>query len=262
MRWKLRRDRTRATFKLGHVNLVLFEAAETTRPLPRADPRAIHILDVLRRRVGDRLEVGVVDGPRGDATVTAIGPAAIELEYIWSTEPPPLPEITLLVGVPRPQTARKILQEATTLGVREIHFVLTERGEPNYIRSTLWQTGEWRRHVVAGAAQACDTRLPNVSFNATLSEQLGRLPAGGTRFALDNYEAAEHLAVAPWLGLPATIALGAERGWSAAERSTLRDQQFILVHLGTRVLRTETACVAALALLQARASPAVSSVSR
>ena len=47
-----------------------------------------------------------------------------------------------------------------------------------------------------------------------------------------------------------TLALGPERGWSAAERNLLRSQGFTLVHLGTRVLRVETAVVAAVTLVR------------
>ena len=50
----------------------------------------------------------------------------------------------------------------------------------------------------------------------------------------------------------ATLALGAERGWSAAERELLLQQGFLFVHLGERVLRTETACIAAITLLKAK----------
>ena len=50
----------------------------------------------------------------------------------------------------------------------------------------------------------------------------------------------------------AVLALGADRGWSGAERDLLRQNSFTLVHLGKRVLRTETACCAAITLLKAK----------
>jgi RsmE family RNA methyltransferase len=53
------------------------------------------------------------------------------------------------------------------------------------------------------------------------------------------------------LRFPLALAFGPERGWSAGERQLLRAQGFELAHLGTRVLRTETAVVAALALAKA-----------
>jgi RsmE family RNA methyltransferase len=100
----------------------------------------------------------------------------------------------LLIGLPRPQTARKILQEATALGVSALHFVTTERGEPSYADSTLWSSGEWRRHLLTGAAQAFCTRIPEVSFGRKLSDVIAGLPPLATRVALDNYEAPVSLA--------------------------------------------------------------------
>jgi RsmE family RNA methyltransferase len=54
------------------------------------------------------------------------------------------------------------------------------------------------------------------------------------------------------LGAPLVLAFGPERGWSAAERDLLRAQHFAFAHLGTRVLRSETAVIAALAVVRSR----------
>ena len=240
------------------MNLVLFEPCELQAPLPAADPRAQHILKVLRRAPGDTFVAGLVDGPLGTATLLAADPRALTLAFSPAQEPPPLPPVTLLAGLPRPQTARDLLRDATTLGVAGIHFVTTERADPNYAASTLWTSGEWRRHVLAGAAQACDTRLPEISWRHTLASALAALPAGGARLALDNYEATIPLAAAlpghPASSVlhPLALALGPERGWGPGDRDTLRAAGFTLCSLGPRVLRLETAVVAALALVHAR----------
>lgn len=232
------------------MNLILFEAAETLSPLPRSDPRAAHLLDVLRRGAGGVFDAGLLNGPRGKGTVVSIGESAIELSFAWGAEPPPLDPLSLVIGLPRPQTARKILQEAAALGVASLHFVLTEKGDRSYAQSTLWRSGEWRRHLITGAEQAFCTRLPQVTHGRLMSEVAEAGESSGMRIALDNYEAGRGLAAlvpAP----PVTIAIGPERGWSAAERDLLRARGFEMVHLGSRVLRTETACVAAVAIVKA-----------
>ncbi len=234
------------------MNLILFEPAETAVPLPRRDPRAAHILDVLRRRAGDTFDCGLVNGPRGKATLAAVGAEALVLTFAWEAPPPPPPDpITLLVGLPRPQTARDILRDTTALGVAALHFVATEKSEPSYAHSTLWTSGEWRRHLRDGAQQAFNTRLPAVTHGRTLLETLAALPSGGTRLALDNYESPQPFAAAN-VAAPVVLALGAERGWTARDREQLRAHGFTLAHLGPRVLRTETACTAALTLVRAR----------
>jgi RsmE family RNA methyltransferase len=236
------------------VNLILFEPAELAAPLPRTDQRAEHILKVLRRQIGDTFDVGLVDGPLGKGTLVATTDAALTLTFTWGHQPPPADPITLLLGLPRPQTARDILRDATTLGVGALHFVATERSDPNYAAATLWTSGEWRRHCLAGAAQAFATRLPAVTSDCSLATALAALPAAATRrLALDNYEATCPLSECHILGeTPVVLALGPERGWGPADRAALRAHGFTLVHLGTRVLRSETAVIAALTLVRAR----------
>lgn len=244
------------------MNLVLFEPSEIDAPLPLADPRARHITEVLHRREGDTFDAGLVNGPRGKATLASARPDALVLAFAWDTPPPPLPPTILLVGLPRPQTARDVLRDATTLGATCIHFATTERADPNYASSSLWTSGEWRRHCLAGAAQAFDTRIPEVTWNHTLASAIATftaLPADTARLALDNYEASAALATAAERPIakrqtptPAVLALGPERGWGPADRDTLRGAGFTLVHLGERVLRLETAIIAALAITRLR----------
>lgn len=238
------------------MNLVLFEPAELGAPLPRTDPRAAHILEVLRRREGESFDVGVVNGPRGKATLTALDANMLTLAFAWDESLPPLPPTILLIGLPRPQTARDILRDATTLGATQIHFVATERADRNYATSSLWTSGEWRRHCLAGAAQAFDTRIPEVTWTHTLSSALAAVSVADTRLALDNYEATTALRteiLTPKNQIPngTVLALGPERGWGPLDRETLRAAGFTLVHLGSRVLRVETAVIAALAITRA-----------
>ncbi len=239
------------------MNLILFEMDEIGRPLPRGDRRAGHLLDVLRRREGDTFDAGLINGPRGTGMLVAIGADALTLSFVWGDDSPGPDPITLIVGLPRPQTARDILRDATSLGVAAMHFVLTDKGEPGYAQSVLWGSGEWRRHLITGAEQAFDTRLPEVTHGRKLAEVIAALPVNSARLALDHYEATVALAHLPGEGEAANrqsqlvLAYGPERGWSDRERSVLRGAGFTLAHLGPRVLRTETAVSVSIALMKA-----------
>lgn len=234
------------------MNLVLFTSAEISAALPRTDPRARHLLGVLHRGVGDEFDAGIIGGPRGKGHIAAVRENEIELAFTWSAPPTTPDSLTLLIGLPRPQTARDILRDATTLGVSAIHFIATEKNEPSYAHSTLWRNGEWRRHLILGAEQACSTQIPEVTATHTLASALKLLPDDTSRLALDNYEAPRGLDEYGVLRhKPLVLALGPERGWGTRDREQLRAAGFELVHLGTRVLRLETAVVAALTLAKA-----------
>jgi RsmE family RNA methyltransferase len=231
------------------VNLLLLDAVTPTLRLAADDPRLEHVRGVLRARVGDTLCVGAVNGPRGEATVTASDAQGLALQVQWEEQaPPPPPALDLLIGLPRPATARKILTEAATLGVRSLRFVATAKTDPAYARSQLWQAGGWEPALRLGAEQAFTTRLPEVFAPEPLEAALARLAPSVSRLALDVYEADRRLGEALPTAPPVVLALGPERGWGAADRVALRAAGCELVHLGERVLRVETAVTVALAL--------------
>jgi 16S rRNA (uracil1498-N3)-methyltransferase len=235
------------------LNIILFEPEEVEHPLPRNDARAWHILNVLRLQPAGVFDAGLINGPRGKGVLVTLDEHSLVLSFAWEKTPPPLCPIHLLVGLPRPQTARDILRDVTTLGVASIHFICCDRGEPSYSSSNLWKSEEWRKCVINGATQAFCTLLPTVTPNEMLPDAIASLPRNASRIALDNYEASVSLAgFSPTSADSAAIAVGSERGWSPNERAILRNSGFTLAHLGPRVLRTETACIAAVTIIKAK----------
>lgn len=227
------------------MNIILFDDHEIGKPLPRTDARAVHILDVLRRQPGSSTDVGLVNGPRGKAILCEVTDEHVSLEFSWHETPSPLVPINLIIGLSRPQTCRKILQEATSLGVRRMFFVQTDRGETSYANSKLWTTGQWQRIVRAGVEQAFTTRIPEVHFDPPIEQTFDQVSAADALICLDNYEATNRLAPEIGNSQSITLALGSERGWTGRERDLFRQQGFTLASLGERPLRTETAVVAA-----------------
>ena len=117
--------------------------------LPSTDPRVRHLRVVLRIDVGDRFDVGVVNGPRGKASILSDdSDMGMHLRFTWETDIPQSLPIELLVGLPRPQAARRILRECTSLGVSRISFFQADKGEPSYRQSSLWSTGEWKHLLI------------------------------------------------------------------------------------------------------------------
>lgn len=236
------------------MNLILIDAAFEALRLEAGDPSAVHIREVLRAEIGTKVFFGVINGPRLRAEVTRLAEdGSVELLAIGA-EPAPAPlPIHLLVGLPRPHTAKRILFEAASLNVSTLNFVETERGEPSYAQSRLWTSGEWRERLRGGVAQSFGTNLPEVSVYPDLQTAISALPGAGLRLALDNYEATAPLhAMIPGEAGAAWLALGSERGWSPDERDCFRKNGWELAHLGPHVLRAETACTAAVAVAASR----------
>jgi len=235
------------------MNLILFDEPFDSILLPANDPRAKHILKVLRAKIGSHIYIGFEGSVRARAEITAItADGAIEISVIKTEMPPaPLP-ITILAGMTRPHTAGRILYEGTTLGVSGIHFFPSERGEPSYSDSSLWTTDKWRDRLRLGAEQGFTTYLPEIVHHHDLESAAEYFSNTPTRICLDNYESPISIGQAI---LPdskqCVIAIGSERGWSAKERITLTGKGWSMAHMGPNVLRTETAATAAIASIAA-----------
>ncbi len=223
------------------MNLMLLTANEARDGLAPSDPRARHLLKTVHANIGSTLHVGVRGERRGIATVLTTEPR-LTFGIRWETAPQaPLP-LEVLVGLPRPQSARKVLHDLASLGARKITFFKPAKGDPAYATSSLWSTEEWRELLDKGAEQACSALVPAVAHAPSLEAALAASPEGW-RVALDPYEAEGPLSGSAPRKEAATLAIGPERGWDGAERAALRAAGFELRHLGDRVLRVEAACL-------------------
>lgn len=234
------------------MNLVLITEPEVSAGLPLADARTVHLLGTVGLRVGQAFHVGLAGGLRGLATVTATTPA-LRFTVIWEKSVQARLPLTVLIGLPRPQTAKKVLHDLASLGAARLIFFEADKGDPGYVASSLWKDGEYREHLRKGTEQACSTLVPAVDRVASLAEALALATENGWRVALDPYEATGALGeAAPASARAGILAVGPERGWSEQERSLLRAHGFALQHLGDRILRVEAACLVGGALLLAQ----------
>lgn len=233
------------------MNLFLLEEAVEEIRWPSNDQKTVHIRKTLKAKDGDSLDFGVINGPRGKGTVKWIGDGGVKIVLQWNTlhESDLLP-ISLLVGLARPQTSRKVLHQAASLGLKEIIFFDADKGEPSYGKSSLWKN-EWKDLLVKGTEQAFSCHLPKFQ-KITGIENSNEFSKSSckVKIALDIYEAEVCLSsISLEKNASVQLAIGPERGWSAKERDWLRKQGFILCHMGQRVLRQETAFVAAVGCL-------------
>jgi 16S rRNA (uracil1498-N3)-methyltransferase len=211
-----------------------------------------HLLRVLRLRPG--AAVTLFNGRGGEylARIARIKRTEVmvsvgEHQPIERESPFPL---TLAQGVSRGERMDLVVQKATELGVSQLVPVLTER---SIVRLDEEQTGRksshWRAIAIAACEQCGRNRLPQVALPARLPEFLAA-PAEGTLRLLLSPSAARGIEDVPRPGTAATVLIGPEGGLSEAEQADAEAAGFMAVNLGPRVLRTETAAIAALTLLQ------------
>ena len=167
--------------------------------------------------------------------------------------------IRLLMGFPRPIQAGRILKDLTTLGIAELWFALSDLGEKSYAESTFFRNREFESHLVEGAEQAGNPRLPEVSCFWTIDRACGRLEEPskadgrpGSRLMFHPDPLNPTIAALPSLDLPVTLAIGSERGWTERELSLLGSRGFVACYLGDRILKTETAALAAVSIALSR----------
>ena len=96
------------------------------------------------------------------------------------------------------------------------------------------------------------TGVSEVSFCASVGEAIAALSPEGERIVLDNKRVGEPLSTMTIAGRPVVLAIGGERGFSDRERDLFEEHGFRFATLGRRILRTETAVSAGLAVLLGR----------
>jgi RsmE family RNA methyltransferase len=236
------------------MNMMLLRPDELGRPLPLSDPRTRHVLKVLKKSPGDSLLAGLEGRSSGTALILGLDAEGMRLTYSPSPEPPePLRPLRLILGFPRPIQARRILKDLCSLGLERIVLCASDLGEASYRQSDFYSREEWRDALREGAAQAANPLMPEVYTAGSIEEGIGLSGGAGMRIALDNQTGVRPLSsFDPVRPAGALLAVGSERGWSDRERAALARAGFASAGLGPRVLRTETACLAASAICLAR----------
>ena len=224
--------------------------------LPR--DTAAHLAKVLRTRVGDEIVLfngdgrefpGAIESLRGARVSASIGAArAIDRESSCA--------ITLLQCVPRGDRMDFIVQKATELGVARIVPLLSQR---SVVRLDHGQAeskqAHWRGVAISACEQCGRNRLPHIEAAQPLLNYLGSIaPAAASapaplRLVLDpgpsDAKAGQRVHAAE-------IAIGPEGGFAPEELEAFQLSSFSRLTLGPRILRTETAAIAAVIMLQAR----------
>ncbi len=226
-----------------------------------AQGTASHLAKVLRARDGDELILfngdgrefhGVIDSVRASRVLAAVGNGGpVDRESPF--------QVTLVQCVPRGDRMDFIVQKATELGVSRIVPILSQRSVVRLdARQAESKTAHWRAVAVSACEQCGRNRLPAIDAARPLLDYLGEsVPGDGLRLVLEpdggshqrELNGAEDNEISMH---SAEIAIGPEGGFGSDELEAFRVAGFSRMGLGPRILRTETAAIAALVWLQTR----------
>jgi 16S rRNA (uracil1498-N3)-methyltransferase len=228
---------------------------------------ASHVTRVLRLRIGDELALFNGQGGEFAAQIDKVHGATVTVavgEHRAGERESPL-SLTLAQGISRGERMDFVVQKATELGVTQLVPLLTER---SVVRLDAQQAhrkvNHWHAIAIAACEQSGRNRLPEVMAPATLRDFLrtgarapaaaagdrGTVPAAQPVRLLLSPDGALGITDVPRPVASVTVLIGPEGGLAQDEEQAARAAGFTAVRLGPRVLRTETAALAAVTLLQ------------
>ena len=175
------------------------------------------------------------------------------LQCRWARRAPPRPAVDLLLALPRPKVMKRLWAQLAALGVGRVWLTNAERVERNYFDSHVLEEAGYAPLLREGLQQARATHLPEVAVHRRLKplveDEWSVAEPGRVRLLADPAARTRlHEACARSNARRVLLAVGPEGGWTPYERRLFARAGFVPVGLGPRRLRTDTACVALVAL--------------
>ena len=220
------------------------------------DPLFSHLSKSLRIREGETIWVGDEHRVRYHVRVNRLASHSLQASILETVAGPPTSQapIVLAQAILKGDRMNWVIQKATELGVTAIIPLLTARviARPpaSRIRTTLER---WQRIALDAAQQSEQWEFPRVTQPMALPELFRHVPDAVLRCALLERTAERSLGAPPidhtFKGT-IVLAVGPEGGWTPEEMQELLTQRFQAVSLGKSILRSETAPLVALSILQ------------
>jgi RsmE family RNA methyltransferase len=201
-----------------------------------------HIHETLKLVAGNQLTVGLLNTHVGTAHLLELDDQQALLDIEWQCDPPqPLP-LTLIIGLPRPKMLKRIIQTASTMGVKQLYFINSWKVEKSFWLSPWLSEEKLFENCVLGLEQAKDTVLPTIHlrklFKPFVEDELPAIAEASLKLLAHP---GSQTACPSDIKQQTTLVIGPEGGFTPYEVSKLQEAGFESVHLGPRILRVETA---------------------
>ena len=207
-------------------------------------PRAVDLIKTHALKEGLNISVLVVGGMRGKAQVERLSSQELVLELDLTEEALVKNPVTLIVGLCRPQSVKKVIAAAMAYGVQKLEFVRTANSEKSYLDSKIWHPENLKQEITLAMAQTGDSIAVEINchqrflpFLDTLASRqefssASKLLADGRAAPLVNAEeSASH----------SYLAIGSETGWTEYEVEQFTGLGFQSFSMGPRMMRIEHA---------------------
>ena len=223
------------------------EWSETTATL-KGD-QAVHLARVLRAEPGQVYDI-VAAGFLHRAEITRVSEAEVVFALHEELEANAALPLHLLLAVFKFDHFEWAVEKATELGVGSITPVLARRTEKHLAQAAVKRVERWRRIALEAAKQSRRTDVPVIGEPVLLKAALEK-EAAGTRILLSETEQEVSLTAAIEVSdkTELALAIGPEGGWTPEEMALFTTHEWRHVTLGPRILRAETAAIAAIAIV-------------
>ena len=231
------------------MNTILLKKGDFITPdtVKLTDYRLEHMQKVLKSQVGSACKVGLLNGQLGQGEVIAVDSSAAELRVTLDTPPPAPLDVILVCAMQRPQTYKKVLHIAITMGIKQLVFFGSFKVEKSYWDSPVLSGEIFERESITALEQCCDTVMPTVEyhkyFKKFVDDELPRLSKNRMVY-IAHPACGESFPDKPQT--PALLLVGPEGGFTDYEVSRLQETGAQGGTLGSRILRTEVALPALL----------------
>lgn len=217
------------------------------------DERYLHIKNILKKNINETVEIGIINKEITTAKIQNYNQNSICLEVIKKDTiiDRTIIELDIICALPRPQTIKKILPLIATAGVRNLHFIRSNRVEKSFYNSPLVQSKEKiNKYLIDGLSQGKRIKLPEVKifdrFQKYFDDEFVKIKEKSpdkTSYLIAHpgtdinlYDVAKDHKIEKL-----TVAVGPEGGWIPHELNYMEELGFQKVNLGPSIFRVENA---------------------
>ncbi len=230
------------------MNILLFDDDDVdpqhSDQLRLSDRRAVHIREILKLAVGDKIRIGRIGGKTGFGELVTTGKEEVRILVGKLENEPPLPSpVELILALPRPKSLKRTLRAVANLGIKSVHLIHASRVEKPYWSAPVLEPTAMREAMLDGLSIARDTIVPSVrlhrlfkpfiqDFAPHLVDEIAYV--AHPRLSMDSQDRLCKFS-APTI----PVAIGPEGGFSDYEIALFHDAGFETLNLGDRIFSAE-----------------------